>query len=318
MEKMQIPITLVISGLFKSRIGRVGTISTIYSDLENFKKMNTKNQIIVSTYKGEFDKSFSKLVDDVVFCNDPGPDQYHYNPKFIRQSGTNQYVNFSRMAETSIQGLKSASNDYVIKSRLELIPQDFTKFPKWSTKQIKKMKNKNSIAFFYEFYSGIFFSIDGVLGNIPDIMQFARKQVLLQLWIDSLNFWNMNIKKLVQHRYPISSDQCLGLNYLSKNCNPSLLNNVTFLRRYTTNIKIIKAVQKAESELFVISSYKDSGFSVNYFKGSHAIKMIKLNPIRSNELVKYTLVLLLKRIKMFLKRYKRALKIKFLVKFHSN
>lgn len=306
-------VSLVITGLFKSRFGRVGNTEITKKSLKMFKALNKANQIVVSTYKNEIPKDFFQFIDDVKYIKDPGPDNYSYFPKNISKINT---VNFTRMARTAIEGISLAKNNFVIKTRVELIPFDMFQFKKWKKSETTRFNNKNQIGFFLEFYSGIGFSIDGVFGNLPDVLHYGEKEILARLWSNALMLWEKNLSFFRKQKFPITSDQCLGLSYLQLYCGYNPEKKLRKLRRYTLDTNLLCSLKLAENDFYRISSYKLSGFTVNYFSGSFAVNK-KIVSIPDSNLKTTILIMfaLAKRIKMYFKRYSRAIKIEYRSRF---
>jgi len=263
------------------------------------KLLDKRNEIIVSTYSNEFPKELNRFIDSVVFVEDPGADLLRTGPWPVGTKSRRCMSNTTRMYLSSLAGIRNATNEIVIKSRVELIPENHDKFQSWYMK-IEPEISEGKIGFFIESYEGINFSVSGLLGHLPDILQFGTKNTLLNIWHDSLEFWSENKEVLSRRtiRYPLGGDQILGLCYLSRYHNFELENKVKKLKKHYFSVRLMSKILNAEKTTYIWSSYKNSGFSINYFKGLIGIK------VPSNTLSVSRLDLICRIIRVFLKKIK--------------
>ena len=82
------------------------------------------------------------------------------------------------------------------------------------------------------------------------------------------NFRSLTRKTIL---FPITSEQILGLNYLGLYCDFSVAQELKRLRRYYYSTHLVKAIVNAENNYFIWAKYKDSGLSLNRFKGTYFI-----------------------------------------------
>ena len=300
-------ISLLITGQIKSREMNDDLNLQLFQAYKIMKDLNSKNEIVISTYKNEIKGIDKANFDKLVLNKDPGPDNFRVSPWPIGRKSQRFATNYSRIFTTAISGLKECQNNIVIKTRIELIPRDLSKFKEWIeyiTTQIDGDSNAR-IAFLTEHYNGVAFSIDGTLGTLPNTIQIAEKEILLDLWSSSLVFWQKNFKTLTRKTllFPITDEQIVGLNYLALFCGFPISRELKKLRRYYFSLTLTKAIIKAENEHYIWTKYSDSGLSVNRFKGTLTIitpKIIKLNG--KTEIAKKLGIIKLKKYRHILRR----------------
>jgi len=306
-------ISLLITGQIRSRAGSRDLNFELSKSNKILKSLNSKNEIVLSTYKCEIEGIDKKNYDKLIINDDPGPDFYRVSPWPIGRNINRFSTNYSRMFSTTVSGLKACQNEIVIKTRIELIPSESIKFEKWIENICEQIKTSSlpRIAFLSEHYNGVIFSIDGTIGTIPDTIQISRKDVLLEIWLTSQKFWHDNFRSLTRKTilFPITSEQIVGLNYLSLYCNFSMTKELKKLRRYYFSRQLVKAVVKSENSYFIWTKYKDSGLSLNRFKGTYEIvtpNFIKINS--STQLLKRIAVVKIKKHYHILRRYINSLR----------
>jgi hypothetical protein len=307
-----IPVSIVVSGLISSRVNRGINFNQVNKFFEDFDKANKGNEIIVSTYNNEM--NFLNITSNmkVIINKDPGINIYRnslwkFNKKVIRYES-----NLSRMLTTTLSGLSSATNKYVIKTRIELIPTDIKYFYEWLEPLINNMDSSNlpQIAFLKEHYSGISHSIDGTIGGIPDTFQIAKTEILQTIWSQSKEIWDENFSKFTNHkiRLPITSEQLIGYSYLSLYTNFRIEDKIRKLTRGYISLSLLRSIIYSEKYLFYFLPYKETDLSKNYFKGTYSIRFIEFNSKsqKINIFLRLTIVYL-KKSKHYLRRFKREI-----------
>ena len=100
--------------------------------------------------------------------------------------------------------------------------------------------------------------------------------MLLELWLTSQKFWHDNFRSLTRKTilFPITSEQILGLNYLSLYCDFSAAQELKNLRRYYYSTKLVKAIVNAENNFFIWTKYKDS--DLPYYDSNKVKSFLKL------------------------------------------
>lgn len=312
-KEQMYPVSIVISGPVSSRKSRGIDFAGINNFFQDFKQFNKRNEIIISTYDKETHLINTAYIHKIIINNDPGPDLYRNGTWGITNKGKGFQTNISRMLETTISGLKQASNKYVIKTRIELIPLDFLKFQAWVDPLIQQIERSKlpQIGFLKEHYTGLKISVDGTLGGIPDTFQIAEKTVLLKTWTKSQVTWTSHYNTLTKRSIsaPITPEQLLGLSFFSIYTNLNLDSKIKKLRRNFFTIQLVKSIMYSEKNLFHLIPYQISHLSQNYFKGTAHIKFIEFNSSSewSNVFMRIILVIY-KKNKHFLRRAKQNFK----------
>jgi len=309
------PISLVITGQVKSRIEIAGGLEKVAENLNNFKKIHSENEIIISTFNGQQVSQIDEISDITIINSDPGPDYFRVQPWPIANRKSNQSANYSRMFTTAISGLSACKNTIVIKTRIELIPDDCTKFKDWLSICIDGIgENSNRVGLFIEHYNGIIFSIDGTLGTLPATLLIAEKSTLLEIYTRSKQMWDRNFLAYTRKKFlfPVTDEQILGLSYLSIVANFNLDSVINKVKRYYISRELISAIQKTEKYKLVYTKYSESGFTKNYFAGSSYIKVPStLNYQSRLQTIFALIIVVLKRYKHMSRRMTIGLKKRY-------
>jgi len=307
-----IPVSIVLSGLISSRANRGINFDEVNKFFVDFGKANKSNEIIVSTYNNEMNLLNVTSNMKVIINKDPGINIYRnsllgFNKKEIRYKS-----NLSRMLTTTLSGLNNATNEYVIKTRIELIPTDIKYFYEWLEPLINKMESSNlpQIAFLKEHYSGVSHSIDGTIGGIPDTFQIAKREILQKVWLQSKEIWDKNFSKLTNHKIslPITSEQLIGYSYFSLYTNFRIEDKIRKLTRGYNSFSLLRSIIYSEQYLFNFLHYKETNLSKNYFKGTYSIRFVEFNS-RSQKINIFLrlAVVYFKKSKHYLRRFKREI-----------
>lgn len=296
------PTSMVIPGLILTRLTGKLDINQITSTFKMFKSLNPDNEIVVSTYRNEIPEPVLEYIDKVIINHDPGPDIFTSDRWiFMCKNKPPTLNNFSRFFLTNYSGIRACKNDLVLKSRIEMMPQDPTLLINLIEEyKIFQATNNASLGFFTEHYSGIFHSVDGVIGGIPGTVQIGSKDTLEKLYFQSMKFWQNERIRLIRKaiRHTVTSEQILGLNYLYLFHDFSLNSILDKLDKYYVSPKLIHLILKAEVNSFKFLSLKKSGFILHKYQGTFFIKTPKNldNNIHKKIIFKLGIV--------FLKRYK--------------
>jgi hypothetical protein len=313
------PISLVITGPIASRFNRGVNEKMLLIALSKFKLAHKNNQVVISTYENETPLAVEAIIDTLVINIDPGPDYYRNNPWPISNYKTRNENSISRMFESSVAGLLKATNEIVVKTRIELIPTDFYKFDTWVSKicRIIQSDSQPRIGFLAQHYSGIYYSIDGTTGGIPDTLQISKKDVITNLWVASRNYWKANSEMLKQNktRFPISSEQVLGFNYLKMYSDFSFSKPISKYKRNYLSLNLIRAVIYAEQKLYIFVDYNETGLSLGYLKNTSAIRVpTSINKLNKKQILLRIIMVLLKQLKHKIRRYKKGLRHNYRIK----
>jgi hypothetical protein len=256
------------------------TLDDLISSFNLVKSLNSQNQIILSTYAGEVPEELKSLVDLIIINKDPGEDVLEEPGDTPRKSKYGYGKNNSRMFETTISGLLACNSGIVIKTRIELIPEIEEEFVLWFENMASQVLDSNlpKIGFFTQHYSGIAVALNGLFGALPDTLQISQKEILINIWELASEIWEIhkNIIRKNSNFYPATSEQILGLAFLSIYARFPLEQNVHKISRYFLTLPLIKSILQAENKFYLWSSYLGSGFSANYFKGTLQIDITKL------------------------------------------
>lgn len=303
-----LPFTLVVSGPVKSRFSSSLNSNSLRDSFILVKNMNASNQIIISTYKDEFPNNLNKYVDKVIINSDPGPDLYRVDPWPISNASKQQTSNISRMLKCTSAGLAEVQTEIVIKSRVELLPENSQYFQNWYVSNAHSLveSQKPLILFLIEHFSGISFSINGILGMVPDTFQVSKTDTLKRTWDQASLFWE-NYSLLISNsgrRFPLIPEQIIGLNFLNLYGGFDLHKEIPKLRRHFVSTKLVKSQIYAERELINWISYRNSGLSLNYFAKTAQIDSSRIYDLGSKvDIYRALLNLVAKKIYHHYRRY---------------
>lgn len=274
-------ITLLVAGPIKSRFNAAFTLQDFENSLRVFKLASPAGKIVISTYDGEFPPALVGLVDSVVNNPDPGYDYFRPNPWPIGNGGRGNRSNYKRLIASTLCGLQVCDEGFVIKTRVELLPRNPKVFSNWLQKCTNEFESNLSlkIGFFLEHYSGICFSINGLLGGLPDTLQLGRKADLLRVWERSNLFWASYSSVLTRksNRFPITSEQLIGMSFLREFYSFKIEEKVRKLDRYYRSPRLVKVIIKSEREAFYFTSYKNSGFESDYLQKSFTLELSRFS-----------------------------------------
>ena len=305
------PVSLIITGQIKSRLGRAGGASKLVENLSMFKRLNPKNEVIFSTFEGEQVTQLKAIVDNLIINYDPGQDNFRTQPWPISRKFPKKSANYTRMFKTAVTGLSASKNKYVIKTRIELVPENSIFFTNWLSYVLSEIDvNPSKIGLFAEHYNGVNFSIDGTIGTLPSTVLVGEKQNLLNIYLEALDNWEKHFTILTNKKFlfPVTDEQILGFSYL-KNLNyfdqTKIINKI---KRYYISPKLIRALQRVENNQLIYTRYSESGFTKNYFKGSSYIKVPeKLYYSSHVYIIRRVIIIILKRLKHITRRVKSGL-----------
>jgi hypothetical protein len=184
----------VICGQIKSRLEGLDT-----EYFQSLQQQDNDREIVVSTWKGEVSATSYRFIDQLVELDDPGPSDYG--------------LNWHRILKATWHGLNAASNEAVVRSRVEVNIVDTDSL----SEIIEGVMASGRFIGFPKKMSLYLFS-KGMLFCPPDFFQIGKKQHLLNYWdlpvapndMAPFHMTNGNAASL-------SSDQVLGANYAYKN-----------------------------------------------------------------------------------------------------
>jgi hypothetical protein len=285
-------------------------LEKIISSLILFKKINPKNEIIISTYKNETPKVLLQYIDKVVINKDPGPDIFIQDQWRLFRGETKPAMhNHTRFFLLNYNGIKFCKNNLVLKVRIEMLPADSSLLIDLIEQYIvSRSQDIPNIGFFIEHYSGVRFSIHGILGEIPGTIQIGSKKTLESLYRESLTFWLKEKQELIKaHRHVLIVEQILGLNFLSLFCEFPLHSEIHKLNKYYLSIKLIKSIISAEEKNFIFLSLKESGFTLYKYQGTRNIKTPKdIYKISRTKIALKLVIVIGKKYKHLIRKYFQA------------
>lgn len=314
-EFSKYPVSMVVTGLVEKRLSNKLHLESVISSFIMFKNINPQNEIIVSTYKDEIPKSLLKYIDRKIINSDPGPDIYmNHRWLFIKKSsGVLTSENYSRYFLTNYTGIKSCKNSLVVKARIEMLPSDPELFLKlleqYLTYQVSSIP---VMGFFTEHYSGVRFSVDGILGGIPGTVIFGTKKTLERLYFESMTLWQNEKKRFTsrKHRHVITAEQILGLNFLFLFLGFPLYSKLHKLSKYYVSIQLIRSIVIAEKKNFIFLNLKKSGFIMHKYQGTLFVKTpANIHKLTQIQILTKFVIFLAKRYKHRLKKYIQALRV---------
>ncbi len=242
-------ITLLVAGPIRSRLTTGFTLQDLENSLKVFKIAVPAGRIVISTYEGEFPMEFCSLVDSIVINRDPGHDYFYPNPWPIAGNNGGNSANYKRLMTSTLEGIKASDEGFLIKTRVELLPKNMEVFSTWLWKCSKEFESNLTlkIGFFLEHYSGVCFSINGLLGGVPDTLQVGRKADLLRIWEKASFFWDKHSSILTRKskRFPLTSEQLIGMSFLDEFYGFTMEKRVRRLDRYYRSLFLVRAIIKS-------------------------------------------------------------------------
>ena len=304
------PVSMVITGLIKGRMSTQLNLKQIISSLIIFKEINPRNEIIISTYRNQTPKALLKYIDRVVINNDPGPDVYINDRWRLFRGEIKPTINHNtRFFLLNYNGIKECRNNLVLKTRIEMLPENSSQLDNLIEQYfVSRSPDIPEVGFFTEHYSGVRFSIHGILGEIPGTIQIGKKKTLESIYRESLTFWQNEKQRLTkEHRHVLIVEQILGLNFLFLFCEFPLYSEIHKLNKYYISIKLIKAIIRAEEKNFIFLSLKQSGFALYKYQGTRYIKTPKdIYKISRTKIALKLIIVISKRYKHLVRKYLRA------------
>ena len=312
LSKKRFPVSMVISGQIKSRMNEIGGEKLFLFNLSKFKNLNPDNEIIISTFPSEEITGLHSVVDKVIINIDPGANIYRVVPWPLGTKSKRSSSNNSRIFTASLSGLIACSNSVVVKTRIELIPENTDLFQKWLEDLLEnnRLIEENKLGIFIEHYSGINSAIDGTLGMLPMTVQVGSKNNLIEVYKKAKELWTENFDLFTRRKflYPITDEQIFGLCYLSLHCNFQLEKSRKKLKYYYLSSNLLRSILMLEKEFLIPTRYANSGFTRNRFKGTASIrKQAMFTQSDANTFCKKLMIVLAKRIYHFTRRNYRGL-----------
>ena len=144
----------------------------------------------------------------VTRVSDPGIDK---NTRSDRE-GTIILGNTSRMLSCTIAGLLEVETEYVVKSRIEVLPKD-SNFESAVDRALADLEfhPERIMAFMAMHYQSLEKNPKGTFLFIPDIFQVMRTSQALELWKGAQSYWETYGRKWSAQRKDFANEQIMGL-----------------------------------------------------------------------------------------------------------
>jgi hypothetical protein len=249
-HKMLANCTLLISGPLVSRVKENELIKyfLILNELKNQYGLT----IIISTYPNELTQALKNFQFRFILNDDPGLDCY-YTGAAILKSRTNIVTrNTTRMLSTTSSGLSQVRTEYVIKTRVEILPSKI-EFAQALYQVLENYLESEVIVFLAEHYTGLTYTENKpLLLWMPDVFHIMRTNDSLKLWVGALNLWQKYKINLVGRSFNVdlANEQVLGLSLVHNFIKPISKKNLKKYHRYTCSMKFIRANLIFENYMF--------------------------------------------------------------------
>jgi hypothetical protein len=269
--------TLLISGPLISRVKENELIK--YFSILNDAKNQYGLTIVISTYPNELTQSLKNFQFCFILNDDPGPDYCNTGAVILgfRTNKTNR--NTTRMLSTTSLGLSQVRTEYVVKTRVEILPSKI-EFAQALHHILENNLESEIIIVLQELYAGLTYTkkIPTFLW-VPDTFQIMRTRDGLKLWGGALDLWQKYKINLVGRSWNVdlANEQVLGLSLVHNFIKPLSERKVKKFHRYTCSLQFIRASFKFESYLFRSVYYDDLFLGGGRFtRGKKLVPAIRL------------------------------------------
>jgi hypothetical protein len=316
-RKMLANCTLLISGPLTSTV-KEDQLLNAFSVLNELKNRYGL-KIVVSTYSNELTPALRNFQFRFVLNGDPGKDCY-YTGLAILGSKTNKLArNTTRMLNTTSLGLSQVKTEYVIKTRVEILPSKI-EFAQVLNKILEDYLESEIIVFLAEHYTGLAYSEKKpLLLWIPDGFQIMRTSDCLKLWEGALELWQKYRTSLVGNFFHVdlANEQLLGLSLVHNFIKPISERSLKRYHRYTCSLKFIRANLKFERQMFKSVYYDALFLGEGRFRWNNKTSPTIAMPIHQTVIQKYLTVLnFLVRGRFFLLRSAISRLIHFILRYN--
>ncbi len=242
--------TLLISGPLISRVKENELIK--YFSLLNDLKNRYGLTILISTYPNELTQALKNFQFRFILNDDPGLDYYFSGAAILGQRINKLTRNTTRMLATTSLGLSQVRTEYVIKTRVEILPSKI-EFAQALYRVLENFSESEIIVFLAEQYTGLTYSEKTpLLLWVPDTFQIMRTRDGLKLWRGALDLWQKYKINLVGSSFntDLANEQILGLSLVDNFIKPLSERMVKKFHRHTCSLQFIRANLKFEFYLF--------------------------------------------------------------------
>ena len=208
--------TFLISGPVGTRLEELLLIQRFEAIKEISRRTNMS--LAITTYVDEPIPLQISNMCRVTRISDPGIDK---NTRSDRE-GTIDMRNTSRMLACTIAGLLEVETEYVIKSRIEVLPKN-SNFESSVERALTDLEihPERFMSFVAMHYQSLGMNTKSAFLFMPDIFQVMRTNQALELWKGAQNYWETYGKKWSAQRKVITNEQIMGLS-LAKLTNQEL------------------------------------------------------------------------------------------------
>lgn len=208
--------TFLISGPVGTRLEELLLIHRFEAIKEISRRTNMS--IAITTYVDEPIPLQISTMCRVTRISDPGIDK---NTRSDRE-GTIVLGNTSRMLACTIAGLLEVETEYVIKSRIEVLPKNCN-FESAVERALADLEihPERFMAFMAMHYQSLGRNTKNAFLFIPDVFQVMRTNQALELWKGAQNYWETYGRKWSAQRKDFANEQIMGLS-LAKLTNQEL------------------------------------------------------------------------------------------------
>ena len=320
-SKMLSNCTLLISGPLTSTVKENQLIKdfSMLNELKNRYGL----KIVVSTYSNELTPALRNFQFRFVLNDDPGQDYYSTGLAIFGSKTNNVKRNTTRMLTTTSFGLSQVKTEYVVKTRVEILPSKI-EFAQVLNNILEDFLESEKIVFLAEHYTGLAYSEKKpMLLWVPDVFQIMRTSDGLKLWEGALELWNKYRTNLVGNslHVDLANEQVLGLSLVHNFIKPINERSLKRFHRYNCSLKFIRANLEFEFEMFKSIYYDKLFLGQGRFRWNNKTSPTIILPIRQTKIQKYLAVInflvrgrcfllgsVISRLTHFILRYSRLLR----------
>jgi len=290
-QKMLENCTLLISGPLISRVKENELM--IYFSILNDLKNKYGLTILISTYPNELTKALKNFNFRFILNDDAGIDCYYTGTAVFRSRKNKVTRNTTRMLSTTSLGLSHVRTEYVVKTRVEILPSKI-EFAQVLYCILENYLESEKIVFLAEQYTGLTYSEKTpLLLWVPDTFQIMRTRDSLTLWKGALDLWQKYKINLVGRSFNIdlANEQVLGLSLFHNFIKPLSNKRVKKFHRHTCNLYFIRANLEFEFFLFRSVYYDELFLREGRFRWNNKLSPTVSLPLSQTKIQKNLIVL---------------------------
>lgn len=263
-------LSYVIAGPIASRAINLEWKKDLAALSEELKKLCPSNQLILSTYDKECNAS---NLYELIVNEDPGTD----TPVHSLRSYRNSVRNTTRMLTTVNSALCAVSNEFVVKTRIELLPKkhEIARHIDRILRVLNDMKGSPEITLtvLAENFGSSIYGKAGVMWALPDTFQIMRSKDMLSLWSEATKIWSVYKNMDLEIVHPLKNEQLIGRGYLKAF---EGLDSLKFRNRFHFSYTLIALEHKhMKANIRIIESH-ELGLPKSRIIRSKGLKIIRL------------------------------------------